>query len=70
MSVTTERRIVDFVEAGVAAHEAGVLHDALAELCIRLDLTAGDLIHELINNRGVPARARWRLPRRVRRGRR
>jgi len=68
MSVTTERRIVDFVEAGVAAHEAGVLHDALAELCIRLDLAAGDLLHELVNNKGVPAGARWKA-RRTRRPR-
>jgi len=57
-----------FVEAGVICHREGLLPDALAELCIRLDLTAGDLVHELVNNKGVPAGARWKA-RRTRRPR-
>ena len=57
-----------FVAAGVVCHREGLLPDALAELCIRLDLTAGDLLHELVNNKGVPAGARWKA-RRTRRPR-
>ena len=70
MTRTDDEAIDVFVAAGVICHREGLLHDALAELCIRLDLTAGDLLHELVNNKGVPAGARWRLPRRARRGRR
>jgi len=48
MSVTTERLILDFADTGIAAHEAGVLPDALSELAIRLELAgAGGLLAEL-----------------------
>jgi hypothetical protein len=38
-----------FVDAGIEAHDRGVLPDALAELSIRLDLVgAGDLLDVLM----------------------
>lgn len=37
-----------FIAAGLVAHDAGVLPDALAELAVRLDIKgAGDLLDQL-----------------------
>jgi len=55
VSVTTERLILDFADTGIAAHEAGVLPDALSELAIRLELAgAGGLLAVLINTDWSP----------------
>lgn len=54
MSVTSERLVLDFVDAGMACHEAGILPDALAELCVRADILAGDLLAEAMRLEWTP----------------
>jgi hypothetical protein len=47
VTATTDRVIDLVVDAGLVAERAGVLPDALAELIVRADITAGDLLAAL-----------------------
>ncbi len=61
MSVTEQRRIVDFIEDGVNCARAGVLPEALDDLIYRL--AEEGLLDELTRHRWVRQPAPWALDR-------